>query len=155
MFPLQTYRSRKTILTIRQNMKLSGLQKSQFPNSLVNWEKTWKHSLGLRSNNPILQITQSSSWIGKTWEVHLEQHLKIRKSFQIWKNLLFKIILVIYIKQGGSHLKHNEWDIPLQTSENCRNLSINLEKWNFESIVNFAHPAEFLALEKHSYYPLI
>ena len=37
---LHTYRAWKSVLTIWQNMKSRGLQKSQFPDSLVNWEKS-------------------------------------------------------------------------------------------------------------------
>ena len=37
---LLTYQAWKSILTIWQNMKVSGTQKLQFSNSLVNWEKS-------------------------------------------------------------------------------------------------------------------
>ena len=44
-------------------------------------------------------------------------------------------------------------------TSNCKNLSINWEKkffwekWNFETIANSAHTAEFLALGKHGVSP--
>ena len=36
---LHTYQTQKIVLIIRQNIKVSKIQKYQFSNSLVNWEK--------------------------------------------------------------------------------------------------------------------
>ena len=36
---LHTYQAWKTVLKIRQNLKVCGIQKFKFSNSLVNWEK--------------------------------------------------------------------------------------------------------------------
>ena len=42
---LHTYYVYKTVLTISQNIKVRGIEKSQFSYSLLNWKKVWKCSL--------------------------------------------------------------------------------------------------------------
>ena len=61
---LHTYQAWKTVLTIRQNVKVNGTQKYQFSNSLVN-----KPKLTFKNTN-----ISSLSWIGKNCEVQLERH---------------------------------------------------------------------------------
>ena len=62
----------KIILPIWQNMNVRELH-SQSPNWLVNWE-----NLGVQSKLIFKDPNfQSRPWIGKNWEVQLEQHSKI------------------------------------------------------------------------------
>ena len=58
-----------------KNMKARGLQKSQFLNSLVNWGKTWKCSLGF-SKIPISHLLYE---LGKTWQ-YTQRKTNISKS---------------------------------------------------------------------------
>ena len=66
------YPTLKTILAIWQNMKSRELQKSQFFNCLVNWEILRITKLIFKNPN-----FQTLPWIGKNWEVQLEQHSKV------------------------------------------------------------------------------
>ena len=62
----------KAILTIWQNMKARELQKPQFFNwmNLVNWQKRGSATQA----NIQKKKKKQFPWIGKNWEVQLEQH---------------------------------------------------------------------------------
>ena len=78
------YLAWKAILTIWQNVKARKLQKSQFPNFLVNWGILGSTKLMFKNTH-----FQSLPWIGKNWQVQLGQHSKLPviDLFVNWENV--------------------------------------------------------------------
>ena len=71
---LCTYQAWKTILTIWQNMKVTGNQKTLIFQLFRNLRKNLEVHTKLTFRNPNFPFIP---WIGENWDVQLEQHSKI------------------------------------------------------------------------------
>ena len=109
----------KTILTIWLNMKARRLQKSQFSNSLVIWERFGKVVYIGYSKIPFFHLVHE---LGKPWKYTQCKTSILKSKFWVYgwigkvisKTSLLNKMEVLYIKKWWSHFKLNlnDWDIP-------------------------------------------